>query len=416
LQRVHGAVAESIGVALLFAALAVAVLRPRGVSEALVAVPAACVVVLLGIVPWHDAARTLDELGPTVGFLAGILVFGRLCADAGVFTYLGARAARLGGARPRRLLALVVVLAASVTAVLTLDATVVLVTPVVLAVSARAGVAVKPNAYACARLANSGSLLLPVSNLTNLLAFSATNMSFGRFAALMALPWVIAVAGEWVGLRWFFRRDLPRTVPPHAEPVPPAPRYALGVLAVTVAAFVVLSAFHVPVAWAAAGGCVLMLLPRRLLPVVRMVRAASLGFCAFVFAIAIVVDAVVRNGLGDVLRDVLPAGHSFPALLAVAVVAAVLANVVNNLPATLVLIPLVAADPIALLAVLLGVNVGPNATYAGSLATLLWRRLLPRRDRPGFAEFHRFGLLTVPPLLVAVTAGLWASATWLGLA
>ena len=411
----HGAAAESIAVVLLFASLGVAVGRPRGLSEAVVAVPAAIVVVALGIVPRHDAVRTLRELGPTVGFLAAVLVLGRLCAEAGVFNYLGARASRIGGTRPRRLLALVVVLAAAVTAVLTLDATVVLVTPVVLAISTRAGVAVRPNAYACARLANSGSLLLPVSNLTNLLAFGASGLSFGRFAALMALPWVVAVAGEWLGLRWFFRADLPRAVAAHDEPVPPVPRYALAVLAGTVAAFVLFSALHVAVAWAAVAGCVLLLVPQRRLPVVRIVRAASPGFCAFVFAIAVVVDAVVRHGLGALLRHLLPGGHTFPALLAIAFLAAVLANVVNNLPATLVLVPLVPAGPLAVLAVLLGVNVGPNATYAGSLATLLWRRLLPRRARPSAAEFHRFGLLTVPVLLVATTAALWLSGGWLGL-
>ena len=77
-----------------------------------------------------------------------------------------------------------------------------------------------------------------------------------------------------------------------------------------------------------------------------------------------------------------------------------LANLVNNLPATLALVPLVAAHPAAVLAVLLGVNIGPNATYAGSLATLLWRRLLPADDKPRAREFHLLGLLTVPVLLV----------------
>ena len=410
----HGAGAEAIAVALLLAALGTAVARPRGMSEAIVAVPAAVVVVALGIVPARDAGTTMAHLGPTIGFLAAILVFGRLCGDAGVFSYLGARSARLAGDRPRVLLGYVVGLAAGVTAVLTLDATVVLVTPVVLALCARARVPVRPHAYACARLANSGSLLLPVSNLTNLLAFSATDVSFGRFAALMVLPWLVAVGLEWLGLRWFFRRDLPSDVAAHDEPVPPAPRAALAVLAVTVGGFVTCSAFSVPVAWAAVGGCVLLLGLRRQVPARTIVRSARIGFCAFVFAIAVVVDAVVRNGLGRLLGHVLPSGHAFPALLAVAAVAAVLANLVNNLPATLVLVPLLAHDPLALLAMLLGVNIGPNATYAGSLATMLWRRVLPARDRPRAAEFHRFGLLTVPVVLVAATAALWLAATGFG--
>ena len=117
---------------LLVTSLVVAVGRPRGVSEATVAVPAAVLVVAIGVVPLHAATQRLREIGPTVGFLAAILVFGHLCAEAGVFAFLGARGGDASGGRPRRLLALVVAIAAAVTAVLTLDATVVLLTPVVL--------------------------------------------------------------------------------------------------------------------------------------------------------------------------------------------------------------------------------------------------------------------------------------------
>ncbi len=88
--------------------------------------------------------------------------------------------------------------------------------------------------------------------------------------------------------------------------------------------------------------------------------------------------------------------------------AAVLANLVNNLPATLALVPLTAGSPVAVLAVLIGVNVGPNATYAGSLATLLWRRLLPARNKPRAGQFHAYGLMSVPVIIVVATVLLWA--------
>ena len=93
------------------------------------------------------------------------------------------------------------------TAVLGLDATVVLLTPAAFAAAAKARLAGRPHVYACAHLANSASLLLPISNLTNLLAFRASELSFARFAALMALPWAVAIAIEWGALRWVFRRD-----------------------------------------------------------------------------------------------------------------------------------------------------------------------------------------------------------------
>ncbi|HET6877441.1 MAG TPA: SLC13 family permease [Jatrophihabitans sp.] len=418
-----GAAAEVIAVVLLALTLGFAVLRPHGYSEAVVAVPSAALLVALGIVPLGAAGERLREIGPTVGFLAAILLFGHLCAEAGVFDYLAGRAAVASRGLPQRLLLLVVVLAAATTATLTLDATVVLLTPVVLATTARLAVPARPHAYACTRLANSGSLLLPVSNLTNLLAFAAAGLSFGRFTALMALPWVLVCAAEWLGLRLFFRSDLDADVAGNGRRPEPAasraaPRYALGVLVTTVALFVLASSLHVSPAWAALAGCVALLVPRvvqrRDVSPRRLVAEAAPGFCLFVLALAVVVDGVTRHGLGAALGHLVPSGATLLALLGVAALAAALANLVNNLPATLALVPIVAANPAAVLAVLIGVNIGPNATYPGSLATLLWRRLLPAADKPRAAQFHLLGWLTVPVLLVIATVALWAGLRAIG--
>jgi arsenical pump membrane protein len=281
----------------------------------------------------------------------------------------------------------------------------------VLATAARVGVPARPHAYACARIANSGSLLLPVSNLTNLLAFTAAGLSFGRFAALMVLPWLVACAAEWLGLRSFFRREL-TCVDSSPEPAIRAPRFPLVVLGATVLGFVATSTVHIAPAWAAIAGCVVLLVPRvarRDVRPMRLISEASPGFCVFVLALAVVVDAVMRHGLSDALSHLVPSGTALAQLVTLAAVAAVLANLVNNLPATLALIPLVAGQPAAVLAVLVGVNIGPNLTYPGSLATLLWRRLLPERDRPRAAEFHALGAMTVAPILLLATLALWAS-------
>ena len=105
----------------------------------------------------------------------------------------------------------------------------------------------------------------------------------------------------------------------------------------------------------------------------------------------------------------MPQGSDLPALLGVAAISAVLANLVNNLPATLILVPVVAASaPGGLLAMLIGVNVGPNLTYVGSLATLLWRRIVHAHDEQvDTIQFLKLGALTVPATLVVSTAALW---------
>jgi arsenical pump membrane protein len=411
---VHGAAAETVAVLLLAVTLAVALLRPFGISEAFVAAPAAGLIVALGVVPSSAAAATLRSIGPTVGFLAAILVFGHLCAEAGVFDYLGGIAARASGGRPARLLTLGVALAAAITAVLTLDATVVLLTPVILTTVATLRVAPHPHTLASTRLANSASVLLPVSNLTNLLAFAVSGLTFARFAALMTLPWLLICAAELLLLRSAFDADLSDTVRRVPNAAPAAPAYALIVLAATVAGFVGLSAIDASPAWAALAGCIALLLPRLRARSVRpskLIAEANPGFCAFVLCLAVIVDGVDRHGLNRLLHRTLPSGTGLLAMLAITLIAALLANLLNNLPATLALLPLVAGSPAQVLAVLIGVNVGPNATYPGSLATLLWRRIVPAEQRPSAARFHAVGLASAVPLLV-----LAASATWLSIA
>ena len=157
-----------------------------------------------------------------------------------------------------RLLRGVFGLASVTTAVLSLDTTVVLLTPVVHDTAARLRVRLKPPVYACTHLANSASLLLPVSNLTNLLAFTVAGLTLLRFGALMALPWLAAIAVEYVVFRWFFAADLAVPGQPVHRPAPRLPRFALVTVAATLAGFVVTSLAGLNPAWAAFGGACLL--------------------------------------------------------------------------------------------------------------------------------------------------------------
>jgi len=408
--------------------LAWAVIRPRGWPEAVAAVPAAVILIAAGAIPAGAAGSEARQLGPVIGFLAAILVLAHLCDDDGLFRACGGWMARASAGSPRRLLTQVFMIASVTTAVLSLDATVVLLTPVVFATAARLEVRARPHVYACTHLANSASLLLPVSNLTNLLAFAASGLAFGHFAALMAVPWLTAIGVEYVVFGRFFASDLNTgdlNVRPRRERARPRdadtrlPVFTVIVVALTLAGFAGASAAGVNPAWAAFAGAVVLAaraLARRRVAPASLVRAADLPFLLFVLSLGIVVKAVTDNGLGRVLAPLLPGGTSLPALLTTAALAAALANVCNNLPAVLVLLPLAAPSGAgAVLAVLIGVNIGPNLTYTGSLATLLWRRILRRQgSAPDLGVFTRLGLLTVPAGLVIGVLALWAGLHALG--
>jgi arsenical pump membrane protein len=421
-DALNAAAGETLALIALVAVLAWAVTRPGGWPEAVAAVPAAVILMAVGAIGVSDAITEARLLGPVIGFLAAILVLAHLCDDDGLFQACGAWMARTGAGPgkltgARRLLAQVFVLASVTTAVLSLDATVVLLTPVVFATASRLDVRARPHVYACTHLANSASLLLPVSNLTNLLAFAASGLAFPRFAALMALPWLAVIGTEYAVFNRFFAADLsvrPGRAHQDRAKDTPLPVFTLAIVALTLAGFVGASAAGVNPAWAAfAGAAVLAVraLARRRVSPVSLVRAVDVPFLLFVLGLGIVVKAVVSNGLGTALAPLLPGGTSLPALLATAALAAALANVCNNLPAVLVLLPLAAPSGAgAVLAVLLGVNIGPNLTYTGSLATLLWRRILRQHESaPDLGEFTRLGLLTAPAGLVVAVLALWAA-------
>ncbi|HEY4462472.1 MAG TPA: SLC13 family permease [Streptosporangiaceae bacterium] len=414
-----GIAAEALSAVLLAAILATAVIRPRRLPEAAVAVPAAAVVIAAGALPLRAARAETVRLLPILGFLAAVLVLGRMCEAEGLFAAAGSRLARTSRHDPVRLLTGTFALASATTAVLSLDTTVVLLTPVVHETATRMRLRARPHVYACTHLANSASLLLPVSNLTNLLAFSVSGLSLAGFTSAMGLPWVVAIAVEYVVFRLFFRADLAVRAPAgDAEPAGDSgprdrvPLFALAVVVATLAGFTITSFAGVNPAWAAFGGAAVLGvrgLARREISPAGLARAASVPFLLFVLSLGLVVQALVGNGLGAAIARILPHGSSLPALLAIAAIAAAAANLVNNLPAVLVLVAaLTGAGPGPVLAVLIGVNIGPNLTYAGSLATLLWRRLLAERNHePDLGEFTRLGLATVPAGLALATAALW---------
>jgi arsenical pump membrane protein len=345
----------------------------------------------------HD----LGSLTEIIAFLVAMMVLAQACADEGVFDVLGGQVARLARGSSTRMLAWSVGLAAVVTTALSLDATVVLLTPVLVAASTH-----RSHAYASVRLANSGSTLLPVSNLTNLLVFGATGLSFVGFAWAMLPVWLVAIAAEYAVLTCWFRGELRE---PYARRAGEAYAVPLFPCAVVLVVLFALASGTTPWMSALAGAILVggYALVRRTTTWRELFEAANLPLAGLILLWALVVAWLGTTRVGEWFDDAMPAGTSLGALLLTALIAMVAANIVNNLPATLLLLPAAsAAGPEAVLALLIGVNVGANLTLIGSLANLLWRQS-SARALSSVREFHLLGLATTPAIVVVSTTVLW---------
>jgi arsenical pump membrane protein len=403
-------VSDVVVVMALVAMLAVAFGHPRGRVEVAVALACAGATLATGLLSWSGAGASVRELAPVVAFLVTILVVSDVCSRAGVFAAASGRVSRWSAGRASRLFTGVFLLAALVTVTLSLDATVVLLTPVVLAAGVAREAPDEPGTWACLRMANSASLLLPVSNLTNLLALPHLDLTFTGFAVTMAPVLAAVLLVEHVGLRMLFRTRLAGRDPAVAEAVPPPlPAFPVAVVALMLVAFAVLSPLGGQPWWASAAAAAVLALwavRRGLARPIHLVHAAHPGFGLWVLGLGVVVAGLSEGFLGDVVRDLLPGSTSYVALVAIAVLATLLAALLTNLSATLLLVPMLAPlGTTAVLAALLGLNIGSGITWTGSLANLLWRRTLRRHGiRVSGTAFHRVSLaLTPPAVLVAVT-------------
>lgn len=413
--------ALAVTVPLLVLVLAVALRGHRTPAAAGVSVLGAALAVLVGAIGGGPASDEIYDVGSVLILLSTLTILARLADVEGVFTWA---AKFLLPARDRSSVAMfrrLILVTAVTTAVLSVDAAVLLLTPVVVMTVSRMHLSTRPHGYACGPLANSASLLLPVSNLTNLLAFSATGLSVLSFTGFMALPWLVALVTQYALLRRLYADDLDIQPAEQASTAsePPVPRLAIAVLASTAVGFVVASAIGVALVWPVAAGAgvlaVRQLIGRRN-TVGDIMEAANLSFALFVVGLAVIVRGIQENGVGDLLSAALPDGVGLVALLAAAGIGAVLANLVGNIAATLVLVPAAAlAGTPAILALLIGVNIGANLSYLGSHSMLVWRRILPPyAAAPSPLEFTKIGVLTAPPTLIAATVALWISVRLFG--
>lgn len=360
------------------------------------------VAVVAGLLPVAEVGILFDRVWPILLFVAAVTVVTELAAEAGVFTAVAQQAARWGHGRAWVLWLLVVVVAALSTVFLSLDTTAVLLTPVVVVLARHAGLNPLPFALTTVWLANTGSLLLPVSNLTNLLAQHAMgNPSPLQFAALTVVPAIVAIVVPMVVVFIVARKYLlVRYETGDEDGIEDRVLFWWSAGAVLV--LIPLLVSGIPV-WMPASGAALLLIVVFATRRRRVLRFGLLPWQLIVLAagLFLFIEALQQLGLGTLMAAVSGAGESPLALLRLAVTGMLGANAIDNLPAYLALEP-VAGTPTRLVALLIGVNAGPLITPWASLATLLWHQRLSALDVD--IRWHRYILLgaVVAPVTVVL--------------
>lgn len=357
--------------------------------------------VALGVLPVADAAAIGDRVWPILAFVVAVTVVAGLSASAGVFDVAAASLARLAGGRTWRLWLLVAALATAATAFLSLDTTAVLLTPVVIAVARAHRLDPLPFVFTTVWLANTASLFLPVSNLTNLLAASRIVGGPAGFVALLGPSAAVAVLVPVLLLAVLFGRRLRGTfasAPPPRVADPVLLRVAAIVVVALLPMLVVGIAPWIPTAVAAA---VLLAVFAWRSPSALSPRLVPWGLLVFAGGLFFAVGALEALGSGALLSAAAGTGDDLLALWRLSGAGMLAANAVNNLPAYLAL-ESVADSPERLAALLVGVNAGPLITPWASLATLLWHERL--RAAEVEVPWRRFALLglAVAPVTVAL--------------
>jgi arsenical pump membrane protein len=388
-------------------------IRPRKIPEAWWACGGAIVLLLCRFIPLRQAARAVYEGFDVYLFLAGMMILAELAREEGVFEWVAGLAAQRAHGSPARLLLLIYCVGVIVTALLSNDATAVVLTPAVLAVVRRAQINPKPHLLACALIANAASFVLPISNPANLVVFQNSLPPLAAWLRIFLLPSLASIVVTFLCLRWISRRQLNEKIQLAEAPaqLSSSGKLAVAGLLLAALALIVCSAlgFSLGIPTIAAGIFLWLIFALRDgAIVVRVLRGVSWSVLPLVAGLFVIVQALQNAGLlqlGLAGLQLLSRTPIWGAKTAAAFAVALLSNAMNNLPVGLMsgaAIRHAQETGVMAHAALLGVDLGPNLSVTGSLATILWLIAL-RRENVEIAawEFFKVGLLAMPIALLA---------------
>jgi arsenical pump membrane protein len=407
--------------AIIIPATAGVIVRPFRLPEAVWAVMAAVALVMLGLLTPREALNGVAKGLDVYLFLIGMMLTAELSRREGLFDYLAAFAVEHARGSPQRLFLLVYAVGILVTVLLSNDATAIVLTPAVYAATRAAGASPLPYLFACAFIANAASFVLPISNPANLVVFGERMPHLFEWLRQFALPSIAAIVVTYVVLRLTQRHALAEESIESRVPHPKLGRggkltaigiAAIGVVLLTASALDMQLGLPTFICGLVTAAAVLALSRQSPWPVVKGISWSVLPLVAGLF---VMVETLVKTGTIGHLSALLQAGiEKSPthAAWGAGIVTSIANNIANNLPVGLVAGSVAVNDhlpPPVMSAILIGVDLGPNLSVTGSLATILWLVALRREKIDVTAwRFLKIGVLVTPPALVAaLAAAIW---------
>jgi arsenical pump membrane protein len=394
-------------------------LRPGRIAEAYWVCGGGILLVLTRLIPLHQAAHAVYEGLDVYLFLTGMMILAELAREEGVFEWVADMAAQHARNSPGRLFVLIYLVGTLVTALLSNDATAVVLTPAVLAVVRRAKVDPKPYLSACAFIANAASFVFPISNPANLVVFDQHMPPLGKWLGIFLLPSAASILVTFLCLRWVSRKELRGEMQGEVKRILLSTEGKLALVGLAIAAAALISSSALGLSLGAPTCCAAVLAMAvvawrdRSIPL-KIAKGVSWSVLPLVAGLFVIVEALQNEGLlrlGLTGLRALGETTTWIAKGTAALVVALLLNGMNNLPVGLMsgaAIRHAQETSVVAHAILIGVDLGPNLSVTGSLATILWLIAL-RREKVEITawEFFKIGVIAMPVALISTLLVLW---------
>jgi arsenical pump membrane protein len=400
------------------ASIGLLMVRPKPLNEAAAVTLGAIVMLVLSIISPQQTWEALQENANVLLFFLGLMVISVVAEQAGFFQWCAVKASRIAGNKGPALLGVVFGLGTLITAFFSNDATALILTPLVFAIVKRHKLNPLPYVFACAFVANSASMLLPVSNPVNLLAVSKFHLTLGQYLKFLLLPSLLVVGANLLLFKWIFSKDLVSVN--HIDQFEEPPKldrffkFASAGLGLTALGYIMVSIYGLPLSYPAAGGAIILLacgFGFKRIKLKTVTAGISWSIFLFIIALALLVKGLENAGVINLIADELAklaAYGPIQALFSVTVGTALGSNLINNW--SMMMISVSSLDAMSqnpafheslVYGAIMGADVGPNLAILGSLSSMLWLVLLRQRGldiRP--MQYIKLGLIVTPILLI----------------